>query len=166
MSISLRHGAAGLLGWRTGRTARSRAGNSFVVETNEALEQRLAMSATTVTAPAIQMLSATTTDSKSVTIDYQVDQGSGATTPLQFGVYHFPEQWPVQRERFAGGDDHAGRARHSMGQGAITLDQNGQPATAVGAHQVTLPPGSEVAALPGEAVRAGRRRPEFALRDR
>ncbi len=69
MSISLlRHWAAGFFSRGTSRTARRRA-QSFAVGIIEGLEQRLAMSATPVATPAIQMLSATTTDSKSVTIE-------------------------------------------------------------------------------------------------
>ena len=37
--------------------------------------------------PAIQMISATTTDSKSVTIEYNVNQAPDAGTPIQFGIY-------------------------------------------------------------------------------
>ena len=45
------------------------------------------MSATTAATPAIEMLSATTTDSKSVTIEYRVNQAPDAANPIQFGVY-------------------------------------------------------------------------------
>ena len=87
MSISLlRHGAAGFFSRGTSRTAQRRA-QSFAVGTIEGLEKRLAMSATTAATPAIQMLSATTTDSKSVTIEYQVNQAPDAANPIQFGVY-------------------------------------------------------------------------------
>ena len=66
---------------------RATSARTFVVETVERLEKRLAMSATTAATPAIQMLSATTTDSKSVTIEYQVNQAPDAANPIQFGVY-------------------------------------------------------------------------------
>ena len=57
---------------------------SFAPTTTELLEQRLAM---TATMPTIQMLSATTTDSKSITIDYEVNQVPDATNPIQIGIY-------------------------------------------------------------------------------
>ncbi len=63
-----------------------RRGRSFRISATEGLELRLVMSATAA-APAIQMLSATTTDSKSVSIEYQVNQAPEAGSPLQFGVY-------------------------------------------------------------------------------
>src|SRR5690606_27483948 len=50
----------------------------------EALETRLALSATTAAAAPVAMLSATTSDSRSVTIEYQVGASSG---PVRFGVY-------------------------------------------------------------------------------
>ena len=62
-------------GWVLARHAaelRDIAHSRFLPGTTEALETRLAMSAGAP--PAIQMLSATTTDSKSVTIEYQVNQ--------------------------------------------------------------------------------------------
>ena len=69
---------------RAGSIARDRAWSpaSWSVEH---LEPRLALSATA--APAVQMISATTADSKSVTIEYQVNQPITAATPLEFGVY-------------------------------------------------------------------------------
>jgi hypothetical protein len=104
----------------------------------EGLEQRLVMSASPAAAPAIQMISATTTDSKSVTIDYQVNQAPGATTPLQFGVYR------SSNGQFNASDSLVGTITLASpgtapGQSTITLDQSGQPATAVGTHQLTLP---------------------------
>ena len=49
----------------------------------ESLELRIAMSAT----PAVVMESATTKDSKSVTIDYNVVSAPDAQHPLTFGIY-------------------------------------------------------------------------------
>ena len=135
MSISfLRHAMAGLFGSHTGRTARRRV-HAFSVGTTEGLERRLAMSAAT---PAIQMLSATTTDSKSVTIEYQVNQTPGAANPIQFGVYR------SSNGQFDSSDSLVDTVTlaapgAAAGQGAITLDQNGQSATAVGTHKLTIP---------------------------
>lgn len=136
MSISLPGGAAGLFGPRMGRPTRRHA-LAFDAGTLEGLEQRLAMSASAA-APAVQMISATTTDSKSVTIDYTVNQAPSAATPLQFGVYR------SSTGQFNASDSLVATVTlaapgSASGQGAITLDQNGQPATAVGTHQVTLP---------------------------
>jgi hypothetical protein len=88
--------------------------------------------------PAIQMLSATTTDSKSVTIEYQVNQAPGAATPIQFGVYR------SSNGQFDSSDSLVDTVTlappgAAAGQGAITLDQNGQSATAVGTHELTIP---------------------------
>ena len=138
MSISLlRHGAAGFFSRGTSRTAQRRA-QSFAVGAIEGLEKRLAMSATTAATPAIQMLSATTTDSKSVTIEYQVNQAPDAANPIQFGVYR------SSNGQFDSSDSLVDTITLAVpgsasGQGAITLDQSGQPATAVGTHQLTLP---------------------------
>ncbi len=138
MSISLwRHGAAGFFWGGTGRSARRRA-PTFDVGTIEGLEQRLAMSATTAAPPAIQMLSATTTDSKSVTIEYQVNQAPDAANPLQIGVYRSSNGQFDSSDSLVDTITLAAPGSAS-GQGAITLDQNGQSATAVGTHELTLP---------------------------
>ncbi|MGZ3354674.1 MAG: hypothetical protein ACXVBO_07455, partial [Isosphaeraceae bacterium] len=89
------------------------------------------MSATTAATPAIQMLSATTTDSKSVTIEYQVNQAPDAANPIQFGVYR------SSNGQFDSSDSLIDTITLAVpgsasGQSAITLDQSGQPATAVG----------------------------------
>ena len=73
---------------------------SFAVGTIEGLEKRLAMSATTAATPAIQMLTATTTDSKSVTIEYQVNQAPDAANPI-VRVLSL-QQWSVRLERLTG----------------------------------------------------------------
>ncbi len=137
MSISLPRGAAEFSGQHPSRIARRRA-LAFDAGTLEGLEQRLAMSASAAAAPAIQVISATTTNSKSVTIDYTVNQAPDAATPLQFGVYR------SSNGQFDASDSLLATVTlaapgSASGQGAITLDQNGQPATAVGTHQVTLP---------------------------
>ena len=133
MSISfLRHGMAGF--FRSAQTAQRRA-QAFSPGKAEGLERRLVMSATT---PAIQMLSATTTDSKSVTIEYQVNQAPDASNPIQLGVYR------SSNGQFDSSDslvDTITLAAPGSGavQGAITLDQSGQSAIAVGTHQLTIP---------------------------
>ncbi len=79
--------AIAFLTGRAGKTARRRA-RSFVLRTNERLEPKLVMSATAAV-PAVQMLSATTTDSKSVTIQYRENDAPGATSPnpIEIGIY-------------------------------------------------------------------------------
>jgi hypothetical protein len=87
--------------------------------------------------PAVQMISATTTDSKSVTIEYQIDQPTSAATPVAFGVYRSSDG------RFDAGDSLIDTYSlippgASSGQ-PVTLDQAGQPATAAGPHVLTIP---------------------------
>jgi hypothetical protein len=100
------------------------------------LESRLAMSAMTA-APAIQILSANTTDSKSVTIEYQVNQDPGPSSPIQLGIYRSSNgqfnssDSLVQMVTLAG-------TGSAAAQGAITVDQNGQSATSVGRHELTV----------------------------
>ena len=121
---------------RAGSIARDRAWSpsSWSVED---LEPRLALSATTAAAPAVQMLSATTTDSKSVTIEYQVNQpitprrrSSSASIDRATASSIRATHWST-RTRWS----HRAHRRAS----AATLDQNGQPATAVGTHELTIP---------------------------
>src|SRR5262249_8888103 len=113
----------------------------------EALEPRWVPSAagTTLTAasslaaPAVQMISATTTDSQSVTIEYQVNQPITAATPLQFGVYRSSDG------QFDASDslvDTATLVPPGVSGQAATLDQAGGSATAVGTHTLRI-------ALPG-----------------
>jgi hypothetical protein len=107
----------------------------------EALEPRWVPSAgaTTMAAaapPAVQMISATTTDSKSVTIEYQVNQPVNAATPLQFGVYRSADG------TFNASDSLVDTVTlvppgSSAGQ-APTLDQAGGSATALGTHTLTI----------------------------
>jgi Bacterial Ig-like domain len=109
-----------------------------LLTTPESLEKRLALSAMPVAAPAIQMISATTADSKSVTIDYRVNQTPSATNPVQFGVYRSsngqfdPSDTLVSTFTLTSLDS-------SPALSAVTLDQSGQPATAIGTHQLTIP---------------------------
>jgi hypothetical protein len=80
------------------------------------------------------MLSAMTTNSKSVTIDYRVDQAPVPSSVLQFGVYRSSDPqfdssaslvstWTVS----------------TQGQAGLPHDDNGQPAAALGTHQLTIP---------------------------
>lgn len=112
---------------------------SFTTGQLEGLEQRLAMSALGSPAPAIQMISATTTNSKSVTIDYQINQvpAPNLTKPIQFGIYRSSTGQSSASDSLVGTVTVA--APGTSTPGAITLDQNGQSALAVGTHQVTLP---------------------------
>jgi len=100
----------------------------------EGLEPRWLPSVST---PAIQMLSATTTDSKSVTIEYRVNQAPTTATPIQFGVYRSSDgqfdSSDAQVDTFTLVPPGA-----SSGQTAATLDLSGQPATAIGTHQLTI----------------------------
>jgi hypothetical protein len=135
-SFSVAHAMkAPLRSRRAGSIARRRA-FSPATPTLEDLEPRRVLSATT-TAPAIQMLSASTNDSQSVTITYQVNQPIDTEKPLQFGVYRSSDN------QFDSGDALVDTETlippgSSSGQ-AATLDQNGQPATAVGTHTLTIP---------------------------
>jgi hypothetical protein len=95
--------------------------------------------ASSVAAPAVQMISATTTDSRSVTIEYQVNQPVTAAAPLQFGVYR------SSNGQFDASDsmgDTVTLVPPGVSGQAPTLDQAGGSATAVGTHELTL-------ALPG-----------------
>ena len=82
------------------------------------------------------MTSATTTDSKSVTIEYQVNQPITAATPLQFGVYRSSDGQFDSSDALVDTDTLVPPGATS-GQ-AGTLDQAGQPATAVGTHELTI----------------------------
>ncbi len=103
----------------------------------EDLEPRWVPSSSATAAPAIQMISATTTDSKSVTITYQVNQPIDTATPLQFGVYRSSDDQFDSSDALVDTDTLIPPGA-SSGQ-AATLDQAGQPATAVGTHTLTIP---------------------------
>ena len=96
----------------------------------ETLEPRLALSSVA----AVVMDSATTTNSKSVTVDYDLTTEADAQHPLTFGVF-----------RSAGdtfSPDHVSVGSEPIvppGQGTPTLDDNGHPAAAAGYHQLTIP---------------------------
>ena len=74
-------------------------------------------------ASAVAMLSATTSDSQGVTVDYQVGSSGGGSQPLQFGVYRSADP------AFDASDVMLG----SWTAGAGTSD------AAAGSHEVTIP---------------------------
>jgi len=83
------------------------------------------------------MVSATTTNLKSVTIDYRVNQPPDPANPIQFGIYRSSDG------RFDSNDSLVSTFTPVAGGGSsgqvATLDQNGQPATALGSHQLVIP---------------------------
>ncbi|WP_165229634.1 hypothetical protein [Aquisphaera insulae] len=88
------------------------------------LERRIALSAASI-APPLTMLSATTADSKGVTVTYRVDS---PTTPT-FRVFRSADQ------DLDAGDSLLG----SLAPRATTLDDAGHPAGSVGTHTLTIP---------------------------
>ena len=115
------------------RTARSRAWSPSSGPL-EVLEPRWLPSA--AAAPAVQMISATTTDSQSVTIEYQVNQPVTAAAPLEFGVYRSADG------QFDASDSVVNTVTlvpPGVSGQAPTLDQAGGSATAVGTHTLTIP---------------------------
>ncbi len=104
--------------------------------TNETLERRLVMSVTS-TLPAVQMLSASTTDSKSVTIEYRVNEPPDSANPIQLGIYRSANPQFDSSDSPVDEITLAGTGPTSV-QNAITLDDSGQPATALGTHELTL----------------------------
>jgi hypothetical protein len=102
------------------------------------LEARLALSAVSAVPPAIQMLSAATTDSKSVTIEYQVNQSPTTSNPLQFGVYRSSDGQYDSKDALVGTFTLTSLAGATAAT-SVTLDQSGQPATAAGIHELTIP---------------------------
>jgi hypothetical protein len=95
------------------------------------LEPRLVQNASSLTPPVV-MLSATTTNSMSVTIDYKINQAAGSSLPLQFGVYRSSDSW------FDSGDNLVCTWTASA-QGTVPFDASGLPATTPGTHQLTIP---------------------------
>jgi len=87
--------------------------------------------------PVVQMVSATTSNSQSITIDYRVNEPPDSASPIQFGIYRSSDG------QFNSSDSLVSTFTlvppgGSSGQ-AATLDQNDQPATALGSHQLTIP---------------------------
>ena len=103
----------------------------------DGLESRWMPSAATTALPAVQVVSAMTSDSKSVTIDYNVNKLPDSANPIQFGIYRSSD------DQFNSSDTLVGTFTlvapgASSGQTA-TLDQNNLPATALGSHQLMIP---------------------------
>jgi hypothetical protein len=82
------------------------------------------------------MVSATATDSKSITIDYQVNQAPPASQPLQFGIYRSSDS---QFDSTATLVDTWTVAPPRQGQPGALVDNAGQPAGALETHQLTIP---------------------------
>jgi hypothetical protein len=99
------------------------------------LEPRLVLSTTGTPAPVV-MLGATTVDSRSVAIDYRIDQAPEPLAPLSFGVYRSSDPG------FGPGASLLGTwtvATGGSGQGGMALDDSGQAASAPGTHRLTIP---------------------------
>jgi hypothetical protein len=82
------------------------------------------------------MLSATTSDSKSVTFDYRIDPTASVSDPVQFGVYRSSDS------RFDPSDDLVGAWTSSApgdGLEGSRPDDSGQSSTSPGVHQLTVP---------------------------
>jgi hypothetical protein len=151
--------AAGFRTRRASQTPRRRA-TSFSSGTDYILEPRLVMSSATfnqtgnppgwvlepgaagstspASPPAIQMLAATTIDSKSVTIEYRVNDALDAANPLQFGIYRSSNGQLGSSDSLVDTVTLANTAA-ARAAGAISVDQSGQPATALGTHELTIP---------------------------
>jgi len=82
------------------------------------------------------MLSATATDSKSITIDYQVNQAPAANQPLEFGIYRSSDS---QFDSNATLVDTWTVATPTQSQPGALVDNAGQPAGTLGTHQLTIP---------------------------
>lgn len=123
------HARSDVLNRRPERRKRQLAQLTFLA----GLEPRLVMSTTSVTPP-VAMLSATQTDSKSITIDYQVNQAPDANQPLEFGIYRSSDS------QF---DSNATLVATSIvaapTEGLTLLDNAGQPTDSLGTHQLTIP---------------------------
>ncbi len=96
-------------------------------EAGSELERRLLLSTA-----AVVMDSATTLDSHGVTIDYDVVTPPTASAPLTFGIYRSAQN------SFNSSAIEVGSETIQTGA-SPTLDDNGQPAGAVGHHQLTIP---------------------------
>ena len=121
-----------------GRSAEraARRGQRFVpFAAIQPLEPRLVLSTSGAFGPVV-MIAAGTGDSRSVTIDYRVDQAPDPRSPLRFGVYRSSDP------RFDPGDSLLGTWTVATGnarQGSLALDDGGQPADALGTHRLTIP---------------------------
>ena len=99
----------------------------------ECLEPRWMLSTTSPAVPAIQMISATTTDSKSVTVEYDVNAGYDGATPIQFGIYRSSDA------KFDSSDTQLGTFTASSGiPNLATPGQTNSGPTSPGSHQLTI----------------------------
>jgi len=96
------------------------------------------MNGANLAAPAIQMLSATTVDSKSVTIQYRVDEAPSAANPIQLGIYRSSESQFSSADALVDTVTLASPGA-APAPGAIAVDQSGRPAAALGTHELTIP---------------------------
>lgn len=138
MSIPLLgRGLPGILSQCARRTSRRR-GPVVDFGTTDRLEKRLVMSGLVSSQVAVQMLSATTVDSKSVTVDYQVNDAPDPARRISFGIYRSSDA------RFDPSDTLVGTVTvaspgSASGSSAVTLDENGRSAAAGGFHRAILP---------------------------
>ncbi len=118
------------------RARRSRrARRAMSVPSIGTLEPRLALSALAAPSP-IVMLSAATSDSRSVTVDYRIDPAAIASQSVQFGVYRSSDS------RFDPGDSLVGTWTALVqgdGPAGSQQDDSGRSATLPGMHQLTIP---------------------------
>jgi hypothetical protein len=84
--------------------------------------------------PSIVMESATTTDSFSVTITYDVNTPPDPSQRLTFGIYRSASNQFNASDLLVGTETIV-----APGQGTTTLDVDGQPAANPGPHQLTIP---------------------------
>ncbi len=134
---ALRACAIGLFDGTARRNPRGPRGRSSFDCTNETLEPRLVMSVTSPL-PAVQMLAASTTDSKSVSIEYRVNEPPDSANPIQIGIYR------SANAQFDSSDSLVeeitlAEPGSTSSQGAISLDQSGVSAIAPGTHELTIP---------------------------
>jgi hypothetical protein len=125
------HARSNMISRRTARRNSQHASLSFI----EGLEMRLMLSALGATPP-VAMLKAAQTDSKSLTIDYQVNQPPTTSPPLQFGIYRSSNS---QFDSKASLVNTWTVATPTQDQPGALLDDTGQPAGAPGTHQLTIP---------------------------
>jgi hypothetical protein len=90
------------------------------------------------------MVSATTADSRSVTFDYTVSNAP-ITQPIAFMVDR-----SATTQAGPGAQQIASVVVNPPGPGGRTLDQNGNPATAVGTHEITVPLPGGLPPLPSQ----------------
>lgn len=101
----------------------------------EGLEGRALLSADP---PGIVMDSATTVDSRSVTFEYDV-RNADLGRSVEFGVYRSADDRFDASDVSLGAATAAAPASGSAGQGSVTVDDEGRPATAEGHHRLTVP---------------------------